>query len=156
MDGDAGSGWIGRSESRIKRWGVGSERKKEDTGQGRGGRRLDGARRSENCKSWEKERTKSDRVERRRRSCEGCGERLRQSERERKGEREGKSRWVPLKGQRSVQGRDKETPIGRMREKKRELGLWKSRRENDGTREGTWGRDVLRWKRSEREGRCNG
>lgn len=52
MDGDAGSGWIGRSESRIKRWGVGSERKKEDTGQGRGGRRLDGARRSENCKSW--------------------------------------------------------------------------------------------------------
>lgn len=37
MEGDAGSGWIGRSESRIKRWGVGSERKKEDTGQGRGG-----------------------------------------------------------------------------------------------------------------------
>lgn len=102
----------------------------------------------------EKERTKSGRVERR--SCEGCGERLRQSERERKGEREGKSRWVPLKGQRSVQGRDKETPIGRVREKKRELGLWKSRRENDGTREGTLGRDVLRWKRSEREGRCNG
>lgn len=155
MDGDAGSGWIGRSESRIKRWGVGSERKKETRDRVEEGR-LDGARRSENCKSWKKERTKSDRVERRRRSCEGCGERLRQSERERKGEREGKSRWVPLKGQRSVQGRDKETPIGRMREKKRELGLWKSRRENDGTREGTWGRDVLRWKRSEREGRCNG
>ena len=57
-----------------------------------------------------------------------------------------------MKGQRSVQGRDKETRIGRVREKKRELGLWKPRRENDGTREGTLGeRDVLRWKRSERE-----
>lgn len=45
-------GWIGRSESRIRRWGVGSERKKEDTGRGREEGRLDGARRSTNCKSW--------------------------------------------------------------------------------------------------------
>lgn len=136
----------------------GREREKERR-HGTGSRRgdwmeRDGAR-IVNHGAREKERTKSDRVERRRRSCEGCGERLRQSERERKGEREGKSRWVPLKGQRSVQGRDKETPIGRMREKKRELGLWKSRRENDGTREGTWGRDVLR-KTSEEKKRERG
>lgn len=140
-------------ESGIKGWGD-REREKEGRDRVEEGR-LDGARRSENCKSWGEGKGEGEGaivVERRRRSCEGCGERLRQSERERKGEREGKSRWVPLKGQRSVQGRDKETRIGRVREKKRELGLWKPRRENDGTREGTLGeRDVLRWKRSERE-----
>lgn len=103
---------------------------------------MDGARQSGNRKSHgarERARSSGKETEKLRRLRRATAERVR------KGEREGKSRWVRLKGQRSVQGRDKETPIGRVREKKRERGLWKSRRENDGTRR------FRRWKRRERE-----
>lgn len=73
----------------------GREREKERR-HGTGSRRgdwmeRDGAR-IVNHGAREKERTKSDRVERRRRSCEGCGERLRQSER--RGREKGKESHV--------------------------------------------------------------